>query len=100
MRVTPKSANMAQKWMLAFHFLFPKRYFLVLMGVMEDLTPAVFLARPEQVKRINTGDSEIIVWQLGTHPMSLFPNALRMDKYTIIMVFRSLPNCFTFGIVI
>jgi hypothetical protein len=33
---------MAEKRMLAFHFLFQKRYFLVLMGVTEDLTLSDF----------------------------------------------------------
>jgi hypothetical protein len=61
----PKPANMAQKCPLAFHFLFSKRSFLVLMGVSKDLATAVFLIPPEPVKRINTGNSEIVVMHCG-----------------------------------
>jgi hypothetical protein len=66
-RVTPKSAILAETWMLAFHFIFSKRYFSIYKGISEDLMLATFLTLPEQVKRINTGDSEIIVRQLGGH---------------------------------
>jgi hypothetical protein len=33
---------MAEKWTLAFHFLFQKRLFLVFIGLAEDFTPALF----------------------------------------------------------
>jgi hypothetical protein len=52
---------MAEKQMLAFHFIFSKRYFPIYQGISEDLTLAAFLTPPEPVKKINTGDCEIIV---------------------------------------
>jgi hypothetical protein len=52
---------MAEKQMLALHFIFSKCYFSIYKGVSEDLTFAVSFAPPEQVKRINTEDGEIVV---------------------------------------
>jgi hypothetical protein len=41
-----KPANMAEMRMLAFHFIFSKRYFSIYQGVSEDLTFAAFPALP------------------------------------------------------
>jgi hypothetical protein len=43
-----KSANMAETRMLAFHFIFSKRYFPIYKGVSEDLTFAAFPFPPER----------------------------------------------------
>jgi hypothetical protein len=63
-----KPANMAEKQMLAFHFIFSKRYFPIYQGISEDFTLAAFLTPPEQVKKINTRNSEIVVKQLRDTP--------------------------------
>jgi hypothetical protein len=42
------------------------------MGVAEDVTFPIFPVLPEQVKRINTRDSEIVGRQLGGTPIFFF----------------------------
>jgi hypothetical protein len=62
---------MAEKQMLAFHFIFLKRYFPIYQGISEDLTPAASLASPEPVKKNNTKDSEIVVRQVNRQILKL-----------------------------